>query len=147
MATSAFGKAFREARNAGDKTFMFNGKKYTTQLASEVEQPSVGGKAKFDAEGRKPRDEYVRSGRKSFNTETEFVPPDMSGYKPRRTPKDLTEVSMPGTRTNYENPDATSETFKSGGKVRSASARADGIATKGKTRGKIVMCGGGMYKK
>jgi len=28
----------------------------------------------------------------------------------------------------------------------SASSRADGIATKGKTRGTIIMCGGGMYK-
>ena len=37
--------------------------------------------------------------------------------------------------------------MKKGGKVSSASKRADGIATKGKTRGKIVMCGGGMYKK
>ena len=34
-----------------------------------------------------------------------------------------------------------------GGSVSSASKRADGIATKGKTRGKIIMCGGGMYKK
>jgi len=29
----------------------------------------------------------------------------------------------------------------------SASARADGCAERGKTRGTIVMCGGGMYKK
>ena len=29
----------------------------------------------------------------------------------------------------------------------SASSRADGIAQRGKTRGTIVMCGGGMYKK
>jgi hypothetical protein len=29
----------------------------------------------------------------------------------------------------------------------SASSRADGIASKGKTRGTIVMCGGGSYKK
>lgn len=36
---------------------------------------------------------------------------------------------------------------KKGGKVGSASKRADGIAQKGKTRGTIVMCGGGMYKK
>ena len=28
-----------------------------------------------------------------------------------------------------------------------ASSRADGIAQRGKTRGTIVMCGGGMYKK
>ena len=60
MATSAFGKAFREARNAGDKTFMFNGKKYTTQLASEVEQPSVGGK--LTAGEYKSRDSYARRG-------------------------------------------------------------------------------------
>ena len=36
---------------------------------------------------------------------------------------------------------------KKGGKVSSASSRADGIAQRGKTRGTIVMCGGGMYKK
>ena len=29
----------------------------------------------------------------------------------------------------------------------SASSRADGCAERGKTRGTIVMCGGGMYKK
>jgi len=38
--------------------------------------------------------------------------------------------------------------YSGGGKVSSASKRADGIATKGKTKGKMVaMCGGGMYKK
>lgn len=37
--------------------------------------------------------------------------------------------------------------FAEGGKVSSASARADGIAQRGKTRGTIVMCSGGMYKK
>ena len=36
--------------------------------------------------------------------------------------------------------------FKKGGKVSSASSRADGIAQRGKTRGTMVMCGGGMYK-
>ena len=67
--------------------------------------------------------------------------------KMRRESKPLTEVSKPGTSTNYENMDATSETFKKGGSVRSASSRADGIATKGKTRGTIVACGGGMMRK
>ena len=36
--------------------------------------------------------------------------------------------------------------MKKGGKVGSASKRADGIAQRGKTRGTIVMCKGGMYK-
>ena len=130
---SAFGQAFSDARKEGLKTFEFNGKKYGTKLASEVEQPSVGGKVSReykprDSDARKgevatsknavPRDEYVRSGRKSFDTDTEFVPPDMSKYKPRRTPESLTTTSKPGTRTNYENEGATSETFKKGGAVK-----------------------------
>ena len=37
--------------------------------------------------------------------------------------------------------------LKSGGRVSSASRRADGIAQRGKTRGTtVVMCGGGMAK-
>jgi len=64
-------------------------------------------------------------------------------YKPRRTPEALTETNKPGTSTRYENEDAAPETFKKGGAV-SASRRADGIASKGKTKGKMVtMCGGG----
>lgn len=39
---------------------------------------------------------------------------------------------------------AASKNMKSGG---SASSRADGIAQRGKTKGTLVMCGGGMYKK
>ena len=31
----SFGQAFAEARKAGEKTFMFNGKKYTTELKGE----------------------------------------------------------------------------------------------------------------
>lgn len=58
----------------------------------------------------------------------------------------LSSVRRPGTNTNYENENATSETFKRGGAVKkmagggmatSASRRADGIATKGKTRGRM----------
>jgi len=37
--------------------------------------------------------------------------------------------------------------MKKGGKVSSASSRADGIAQRGKTRGTMVMCSGGMAKK
>lgn len=37
MAMSEFGKAFAAARKAGDKTFMFKGKKYTTETKEEKE--------------------------------------------------------------------------------------------------------------
>ena len=36
--------------------------------------------------------------------------------------------------------------MKSGGKVSSASSRGDGIAQRGKTKGTMVMCGGGYTK-
>jgi len=62
---------------------------------------------------------------------------DMSKYKPRRTPGPLSDVRRPGTNTNYENKDTSDMSYKKGGKVGSASRRADGIATKGKTRGKM----------
>jgi len=160
MATSEFGKAFRAARSAGDKSFTFNGKKYTTEMAPE-EQKSIGNKSKMgeyvprDSDTRKgeimtsknakPRDEYVRSGQKSFDTETEFVPPDMSKYKPRREPEALTETDKPGTRTRYENTDVSDMSMKRGGAVKkmasggmTASSRADGCCIKGKTRGKMV---------
>jgi hypothetical protein len=67
--------------------------------------------------------------------------------KMRRESKPLTEVSKPGTRTNYESDETSDMSFKKGGSVRSASSRADGIATKGKTKGTMIMCGGGMARK
>jgi hypothetical protein len=116
-------------------------------LTRRGEQKTVGGKLKVgeykprDSDARKgenatsknavPRDSYVRSGQKAFDTETEFVPPDMSNYKPRRSPEPLTSTVKPGTNTNYEN----TEGMKKGGMT--ASKRADGIAQRGKTRGKV----------
>ena len=154
MATSEFGKAFREARAAGDKTFTFNGKKYTTDLAP-AEQKSTGSKSKMgeyvprDSDTRKGeimtsknavgRDNYVRSGQKSFDTE--------------REPEALAEPNKPGTNVRYENTDTSDMTYKRGGSVKpskmgsvrtskpsmsSASSRADGIASRGKTRGRMV---------
>jgi hypothetical protein len=149
---SAFEQAFANARKAGKKEFEFNGKKYHTRLASE-ETESVGGipkageyktRAPYGNRGNEmtsknyvPRDDYVRSGKKSFDTETEFIPPDMSAYKPRRP--NVTDLSMtrkPGTNTNYENEDI--DTYKKGGSVGSASRRGDGIAQRGKTKGRLI---------
>jgi hypothetical protein len=158
MATSAFGKAFAEARKAGDKEFSFNGKLYTTAMKGEKKAPGGREPVHIDAEAgmTRGRNDYVTSGKKSFDTETEFVPPDMSSSKSRRESKPMTEVSKPGTRTNYENMDTSDMSMKRGGSVkkmasggmaRSASSRGDGIAMRGKTKGTMVMCGGGMARK
>ena len=150
---SAFEQAFADARKDGKKEFEFKGKKFNTRLASD-EAVSVGGKPKLgeykprDSDARKgeamtsknykPRDNYVRSGQQSMDTETEFVPPDMSAYKPRRTPGPLSDVTKPGTGTNYENTDISDMSFKRGGSVPSASRRGDGIAQRGKTKGRLI---------
>lgn len=152
MAMSEFGKAFAAARKAGDKTFEFKGKKYTTQLASEVEQPSVGGRTKpgeyktrapYSDRGRNmTEDNYVRRDMAQrmdeIDRETNGLRTEMA-YKPRRTPEPLTSTNKPGTATRYENEEATSETFKKGGAVKSsASKRGDGCAQRGKTKGRMV---------
>ena len=64
-----------------------------------------------------------------INTEKD-VPPNMpgSGIKVEKEPKPVTPKVVK----------------KAGGG--SASSRADGCAQRGKTKGTIVMCGGGMYK-
>ena len=56
--------------------------------------------------------------------------------------------SIETKRNTGETTNAAGDSYKKGGKVSSASSRADGIATKGKTRGTMVtMCGGGMGKR
>jgi len=118
MATSAFGKAFAEARKAGDTEFSFNGKQYTTAMKGEKKAPGGREPVHTDAEAGMSRgsNPYVTSGKKSFDTEKEPVrlETDMSNYKPRREPKALTEVTKPGTRTNYESEDG----MKKGGSVK-----------------------------
>jgi len=56
---------------------------------------------------------------------------------------------MPGdvdSRRAYEEGEGEEVGYKKGGKVSSASKRADGIAQRGRTRGTIVACGGGYMK-
>lgn len=159
MALSAFGKAFREARNSGDKEFTFNGKRYTTELKdNKTVYPQVTPKIKPLTEAEQAaQDRYdVKTGKKSFDTEREYVPPtvntkrvsdvDLTGgsRSPDQAGKPMTEITKPGTRTNYENTETSDMTYKKGGLT--ASRRADGIAQRGKTRGTMVMCGGGYMK-
>jgi hypothetical protein len=77
----------------------------------------------------KGRDNYVRSGQKSMDTE--------------REPEAAASTNKPGTNISYENTETSDMSMRHGGAVKkmasggSASSRADGIATKGKTRGRM----------
>jgi hypothetical protein len=67
------------------------------------------------------------------------------------TAKELADYERKQNRGIYTaemgQPPMDPEDKKKGGAIRSASSRADGIAMRGKTRGTIVMCGGGMSKR
>lgn len=149
MALSEFGKAFAEARKAGDKTFEFKGKKYTTALASESEQPSVGGKAtagEYKARSTPAPRAPVRtegSTRTSMAKEPDMeimsksgesrrvrnmmeraaeetnAEPDMSEYKPRFTPPTKRPVQTSDEGTTYMKKGGT---VKGWGKARGARA-------------------------
>ena len=95
---TSFKEAFASARKSGDKTFEWEGKKYTTELASE--KPKATAKTK-----------------ETFSASKEI------GAKPAKKAPDFMRKAMG---------------MKSGGKVSSASKRADGCAIKGKTRGRMV---------
>jgi hypothetical protein len=85
-----------------------------------------------------------------------MTPEAAKQYKPRRTPESLDEVIYPETRAKMEEAKRDVEDEKSrakikalgfagGGKVSSASKRADGCAVKGKTKGTMIsMRNGGM---
>lgn len=126
---SAFEQAFADARKAGAKDFEFKGKKFHTRMASE-ETSSVGGTPKSGE--YKTRAPY--SGRGESMTSSNYVPrakePDMSAYVPRGSEPDMSSYVPRREPEPLE--------LKRGGKVSSASSRADGIASRGKTRGKIV---------
>ena len=144
MAISAFGKAFSEARKAGMKTFEFNGKKYTTEMA---EDKASGPKANVYV----PRDASERAGERAKSEG--YVPRDFSerageratraGYVGRGGVGGGAGRGMQGGPTAKELQaegveEERSPTFKKGGSVSSASSRADGCAQRGKTKGRMV---------
>ena len=149
MATSEFGKAFAAARKAGDKTFEFNGKKYTTKTAEDVAGEK---KEKFEGEQRKRSDTIVALTKAEREAPKETTPlakqkiaeakrsavesyataqkdEDMKAYKPRPTPAARAPkqtVSKPAAKKPYmpEKPDMG---FSKGGKI-------NGIAKRGLTK-------------
>ena len=81
MALSAFGKAFRAARDAGDTEFEFNGKKYNTKLkdedSSSKSESKKSGTPDLPVTKGSPTSNYSNEGRGSKPTSkasTNFAP-------------------------------------------------------------------------
>jgi hypothetical protein len=147
----SFKEAFRAARKQGLETFTWRGKKYTTELASDKPKKSEEKKSEeapvnFATQGRKPTVDFAKEGRVKpkapevgeptqamrdearYKVRSQKAPGRPGGSRPRM-PEDVYSALR-------RNPTAE---YKRGGAVKSsASRRADGIAQRGKTRGKMI---------
>lgn len=173
MATSAFGKAFRAARDAGDTEFEFGGKKYNTKMKGEGSAPAskapskadtgdleakgqAGNKAMQDEEeksstgpdsasknlgsavgSRKMQGEYTL-GDKAPSSEQASANRQAAADKAKSIAGSIgdyfSNFKTPAERRSDEAKQGSG--MKKGGAV-SASRRGDGIAQRGKTRGKM----------
>jgi hypothetical protein len=167
MATSAFGKAFRAAREAGDTEFEFGGKKYNTKLKEEDSAPAKKAAPAKDTSnysnegrgskptskpstdftpGKVPSSEQAAANRAAVVDKAKSIAGSIGDYvrnfetpAERRSREAKNPAPKSSSSTEY-NEDALSSgsAMKRGGAVRSsASSRADGIAQRGKTRGKM----------
>jgi hypothetical protein len=149
----SFGQAFAAARKAGDKTFMFGGKKYTTELAKPAakstknEGPSTQDIDRLEAAttAARRRDERVKDmqeqdAKSAARRAQEMAEQKKKDTAPKPTGKFLNTGYKEYERIRQEGKERRAAAgMKKGGIVKSsASKRADGIAVKGKTRGKMV---------
>jgi hypothetical protein len=118
---SNFSAAFAAARKAGDKTFEYKGKKYTTEMAKPKAKPKADtSRANEVPPGPKQKDEgKTASG----------VAREARGIKSGRAGAMGRDPSRYGKAVTLDELG-----FKKGGYVKAA----DGCATKGKTKGRMV---------
>lgn len=156
----SFKDAFAIARKAGSKTFTWRGKKYTTELASEkkpakekMEEVTVsasrlppakagpstrGGERKWTKEGREADAQRIMRDTKGGYGMPGRIPSGdkvLSNLASREAGR--RESERKARNRLLGKPDM--EVMKRGGSVKasSASRRADGIAQRGKTRGRM----------
>jgi hypothetical protein len=116
---SSFKEAFAAARSAGNKTFEHNGKKYTTEVAS----------AKKPTPRPEPKEAVKETVSEHLSEEFKKRPAG-TGMKESARQARVDRIRR-NVGSNLEN-----FGMKKGGSV-SASSRGDGIAQRGKTKGKI----------
>lgn len=139
----SFKEAFAEARRGGGKTFEWNGKKYTTEMAGE--KPAASRPA-TRAAAADTGDETARLRSRAPAPKPKYETPydrmnrrnrEEAAARTASTPRGQDRI-MRDVRPGEVNPKTLLPTkMKSGGSVSKASGRADGIAQRGKTRGRI----------
>jgi hypothetical protein len=150
----SFGQAFAAARKAGDKTFMFGGKKFTTELAKPSTKSATeknAGPSKQDIDrleassaaskirAERIKDMQEQDAKAAARRAQEMAEQRKKDTAPKQTGKFLNTGYKEYERIRQEGKDrraaAKQSGMKKGGSVKSsASKRADGCAIRGKTR-------------
>ena len=165
MALSEFQKAFKAARASGEKEFEFEGKKYNTKYKEEVSAPAK--KSASAPEVKKSGTPNLPVTKAESSDDSGEGKPyrsknitDLIGLSSNirkttseSTPKEDSKETSENKKSWWTTPNpslqggslpsgkeiraALGSSYKKGGSVSSASKRADGIAQRGKTRGKM----------
>jgi hypothetical protein len=132
---SSRGEAFKAARANGDKTFMYNGKSYTTEITGETKKSKPAAKPA----AKTYTSNYSNEGSKYKAPASTSTPTDVTQMSVNDRLKAAKNKSREGTTDSRSVNERFRSAFgfKSGGVVSSASKRGDGIAQRGKTRGKV----------
>jgi len=134
----SFGEAFRRARDAGLKEFNFKGKKFNTELAPKKAATTAKDAAAAAMRRRSAQSEAATApfpkatvgGTPGTVTDD---PRSNAYFQGRVNPKTL----LPMDDSSAMKKGGKVKCYAKGGSVSSASSRADGIASKGKTKCKI----------
>jgi len=130
---SSFGAAFKAARANGDKTFTYNGKSYTTAMAGDNKPAAKASAASYSNEGaNKPRplkQVTMADNAESYNNKR-FANLDAK----RAT---AAETARLARRAPYSPTPTKPFGMAKGGSTGSFRSAANGIAQRGKTRGKM----------
>lgn len=143
----SFKEAFAEARKGGGKTFEWNGKKYTTEMAGGASKPAPKAApdtgddtarlmSRAPAPAKKPAYETAYDRMNRQNREAAAAKSSAASGERATLMKNMRERDFGKGKIDSKTLLPT-KGYKSGGSV-SASRRADGIAQRGKTRGKMV---------
>lgn len=125
---TSFKDAFADARRAGEKTFMWKGKSYTTEMAGEK-------KAEPKAEPKKElKYQSLQDRARDYAAAREKSGVSMYGVT-KREREERKALPLKSTKSESGYTGMGNLKFAKGG---SASSRADGAAMRGKTRGRLI---------
>lgn len=132
----SFKEAFASARKAGDKTFQWEGKKFTTELASEKKATPKAEAAPVVEEKPKLRYQSLQDRARDYEAAREKSGVGMYGSTKREKVPVEDRMLKDARIRKSEQTGMGAMKFSKGGST--ASRRGDGIAQRGKTRGRIV---------